>query len=73
MRHGATFSRRWSFTTKEKGLLANIRRNRSQSLGLNRADYLPKSLKEHVLIARRIDENNFKPYGQVRNPFERVS
>ena len=38
----------------------SARRCLSQSL------YRPKSLKEHVLIAQRIDSNNFKSYGQVR-------
>ena len=64
MRHRA--SQRWLFTTKDKRPLANIGRNRSQPVGVYRYRYIPKSLKEHVLIAKRIDSNNFKSYGQVR-------
>ena len=45
--------------------LANVGRDRTQPVGLYRNRFRPKSLKEHVLIAQRIDSNNFKSYGQV--------
>lgn len=63
MRHRAI--QRWLFTTKDKRPLANVGRDRSQPVGLYRNRLRPKSLKEHVLIAQRIDSNNFKSYGQV--------